>query len=254
MSSSTKPTVLLVHGSWHTPKHYRRQLDVLEKNGFPTSCPLQPSVGKSPPIGLMEDAQTIREELEKLVDKECKDVIVVGHSYGGVVTAQAVDPQFARKARVAQGKAGGVIQLLFVCAFVLPLGESLGSTFGDPEKLPPFIHVKEDGMCMMLEPDKKFYQDLADDEQQHWVSELIECPAIAQLTRITQAAYQDHPSTYLFCETDQALPIQVQQMMVQKAEEAGVSFQKETCTASHSPFLSQPDAILNAVQKIAVSA
>ena len=248
-----KPTVLLVHGSWHTPKHYRRQLDVLEKNGFPTSCPLQPSVGQPPPMGLIEDAQAIRDELTRLIETEGKDVIVVAHSYGGVVTTQAVDPPFARQARAARRHSGGVVRLLYVCAFVLPLGESLASMFGDPEHLPPFIPVKDDGMCMMLEPDRRFYQDLPVAEQQYWVDELIECPAIAQLTRVTQAAYQHHPSTYLFCENDQALPLEVQQMMVGKAEEAGIAFAKETCGASHSPFLSQPDAILNVVKKIAAS-
>jgi len=245
------PTVIFVHGSWHSPKHYQRQLEAFENAGFPYSCPLQPSLGKPPPMGLMEDAQAIRDELTKLVETEEKSVIVIGHSYGGVVMSQAVDHQFARKEREAQGKPGGVTHLLFVCAFVLPLGESLGSALGDPDRLPPFIPVDDNGMCTMLEPGQRFYNDLPEAEQRYWVEQLVECPAIAQLTRITQAAYMAHPSTYLFCENDQAIPIQVQQMMVQKAADGGAVFQKETCSSGHSPFLSQPEVIVRIVQKLA---
>lgn len=105
-------------------------------------------------------------------------------------------------------------------------------------------------MCVMLEPARRFYNDLSKEEQDHWVSELKPCPAVAQTTPITQTAYLYHPVTYLFCENDQALPLAVQQSMVQKAEEKGVTIHKETCTAGHSPFLSQPEAVLNVAKKI----
>lgn len=114
-------------------------MDLFEANGFPTPCPFQPSVGKLPPIGLAEDAQCIRDELKKLVEVEQKDVIVVAHSYGGIVTTQAVDAEFSKKAREAKGLAGGVIRLVFMCAFLLPLGDSLGSAFGG--SFPPFIPI-----------------------------------------------------------------------------------------------------------------
>ncbi|KAL1970746.1 hypothetical protein VTN77DRAFT_2580 [Rasamsonia byssochlamydoides] len=226
--ASTKPTVLFVHGSWHNPKHFQRMRDFFEANGFPTSCPQQPSVGQLPPIGLMEDAETIRDELKKLVETEQKGVLVMAHSYGGVVTAQAVDREFAKKDREAKGLAGGVIHLVYMCAFMLPLGDSLGSAFGGG--LPPLIPI--------------------DEEQDPWVSELKPGPAIAQLTPIIQASYLYHPVTYLFCENDEALPLAVQQMMVQKAEEKGVTIRKETCTAGHSPFLSQPETVLNVAKKV----
>ncbi|KAF2496335.1 alpha/beta-hydrolase [Lophium mytilinum] len=245
------PTILFVHGAWHSPKPYQRLLEALEIAGFPSSCPRQPSLGKPPPIGLMEDAQAIREELMTLIEEEGKSVIVIGHSYGGVVISQAVDSKFSRREREVHGMLGGVIHLLFVSAFVLPLGESLGSALGDPDHLPPFIPVKIHGMCTMLEPGQRFYNDLGEAEQRFWVEELVESPAIAQLTRITQVSYMAHPSTYLFCENDQALPIQIQEMMVGKVEGTGAIFQKEKCSSGHSPFLSQPEVIVKIVQKLA---
>lgn len=69
---------------------------------------------------------------------EKRDVIVVAHSYGGLVTTQSVTAEFS-KAREAKGLAGGVVHLVFMCAFIVPLGESLESALGG--LLPPSFEV-----------------------------------------------------------------------------------------------------------------
>lgn len=135
----SKPTVLFVHGSWHTPKHFAPVREVFEKAGFLTSCPRQPSVGNLPPVGTMEDAQCIRDEVARLVEGEGRDIIVVAHSYGGVITTQAVEQRFAKKERVREGKSGGVSRIVYMCAFLLEVGQSLVNALGGT--LPPFIPV-----------------------------------------------------------------------------------------------------------------
>ncbi|MCJ1377259.1 hypothetical protein MMC17_000351 [Xylographa soralifera] len=247
MPSHTKPTVLFVHGSWHSPAHFQPVKELFEAHGYPTECPCQPSFNANPAsTNLEEDAKAIRSALDKLVVDEGKDVIVVMHSYGGVVGTQAVDASLGKKARQNKGLAGGVIHLLYLCAFILPLGDSLGSALGGG--LPPFIKVEEDGTCNMMEPERRFYNDLPKQQQDHWVSELKPHPAIAQLTPISYAAYMYHPVTYLYCENDQALPLEVQKMMVVGS---GPHFQTETCASGHSPFLSMPETVLKVVEKIA---
>ncbi|KAF2651493.1 alpha/beta-hydrolase [Lophiostoma macrostomum CBS 122681] len=246
---SSKPTVLFIHGSWHTPKHFERVISHCENAGYTALCPLQPSVGQIPPIGLLEDAQCIRSELSRLIDEDGKEVIVVAHSYGGVVATQALDKNFAIKERQEEGKHGGILNLVYMCAFILPLGLSLEAALGG--SLPPFI--PEDGLCIMLDPEGRFYQDLPEEEQKKWTSELIKCPAIAQQTPITQTAYLWHPVTYLFCENDQALPYEMQQMMVQNARETGVQFETESCAAGHSPYLSNPEKVIEVIRKISLN-
>jgi len=100
----------------------------------------------------------------------------------------------------------------------------------------------------MLEPERRFYNDLSKREQDHWISELRPHPSIAQLTPLTYVAYRHHPVYYLFCENDEALPLELQRMMVVGT---GLDFKTETCTAGHSPFLSQPETVLNFVRKLA---
>lgn len=109
-------------------------------------------------------------------------------------------------------------------------------------------------MCVMLEPERRFYSDLPKEEQDQWVSELKPCPATTQLTPITYTAYLHYPVTYLFCDGDEALPVGLQQAMVNKVSEAAkVHIDTETCTASHSPFLSQPEVVLKLVANISAA-
>jgi hypothetical protein len=106
-------------------------------------------------------------------------------------------------------------------------------------------------MCVMLEPERRFYNNLKKEEQDHWISELKPCPAIAQMTPITYAAYLYRPTTYLLCENDQGLPLEVQKMMVSQAcQEGNIVIDTESCTAGHSPFLSQPQTVFQLVERI----
>lgn len=66
----------------------------------------------------------------------------------------------AREKKVLKG---GVIRLLYMAGFVLQNGYSLGPALGGG--LPPFI--PEDGSCNMLEPARRFYNDLPPSEQEH---------------------------------------------------------------------------------------
>jgi pimeloyl-ACP methyl ester carboxylesterase len=139
MASLKNPTVLLVHGAWHTPKHFERVRVFLETAGYRTSCGELPTTGQLPPIGLFEDAQSIRDELKRLIEDEHRNVFVVAHSYGGVVATQATDAEFSRAARAAKGLPGGVLRIVYMCAFLPLLGESVASLFGG--SLDPAISI-----------------------------------------------------------------------------------------------------------------
>ena len=139
MALHMKPTVIFVHGAWHSPAHFQAVRDLFEADGFPTKCPTQPSSGGAPTVTLYDDAHCVRSVTEKSVKSEGRDVISAMHSYGGMVGTQATNESFGKASREGQGLQGGVIRLLYICAFLLPLGDSLGSAFGG--KLPPFITV-----------------------------------------------------------------------------------------------------------------
>ncbi|KAI4594704.1 hypothetical protein KJ359_007507 [Pestalotiopsis sp. 9143b] len=216
----------------------------------------------------MEDAKCIRDELGRLVN-EGRDVIVVAHSYGGVVTTQAVEEIFSKKKRLESGQRGGVLSLVYMCAFMLARDTSLAGTFKG--ELPPWIEInnvrstrsaamivpqltirQESGMCEPVDGAKVFYHDVEPAEREQAISQLLQSPASTQTTPITHLAYLHHPVSYLYCTEDQALPYVVQQMMVRNVcKQYGVSFAEHHLNASHSPFLSMPERVLEVVQQIA---
>lgn len=122
--SSEKPTVVIIGGGWHLPKHYAKVRAGLEAAGLEVVIPTHPSMnGARPPnSGLAEDTANTRAEVEKLVDAG-KRVVAVGHSYGGQIASNALIGLGA-EARQAKGLAGGVINIIYMCAFALPEGGS----------------------------------------------------------------------------------------------------------------------------------
>ena len=117
----------------------------LNQLGYPTTTLQNPSlvVSTTEPLrGLLDDIANIRTVLDKLIDNEAKDVVLVVHSYGGMPGAASV-PGFEKKEREQQGKQGGIVAVLFIAAFGLPKGTSLKEAVGGT--YPPW--QKQDVRC-----------------------------------------------------------------------------------------------------------
>jgi pimeloyl-ACP methyl ester carboxylesterase len=134
---------MFIHGSWHSPKHFGPVRAIFEAKGYPTEHPRLPTFGPKPAppiVSVEDDVRVVQELLTELIDEQGKDVIVVLHSYGGFVGTQAVLAVWGKKAREARGLPGGVVHLLYICAFVLPLGASIATPY-DGDVSPPIVTV-----------------------------------------------------------------------------------------------------------------
>lgn len=101
----------------------------LEALGFPSECPAHPSIGAEPPSKTLEDdVSSLCSVLTALAD-EGRDIVVVGHSYGGVVASNAVEG-LVKPVRTANGKRGGVVSVVYLAAFALDKGQSLLELLG----------------------------------------------------------------------------------------------------------------------------
>lgn len=105
-------------------------------------------------------------------------------------------------------------------------------------------------MVHIHDPDTHFYSDLPPAEAKHFSAQLVVHPTSAQWTDVTREAFKEIPVTYLLCENDQALPLEVQKMMCGRLAAMGVNVEHESCSAGHSPFLSMPDKLAEIVEKI----
>ena len=142
--TATKPTVVFLHGSWHNPNHFTPVRAVFEKAGYSTECPLQATYNAKPAppvVGIEDDVKVVQALLWKLLG-EGKEVIFALHSFGGVLGTEAIREEFGMKSRKEKGLPGGVLALLYICGFVLPVGSSLESAFAGLGGLPRWIKVK----------------------------------------------------------------------------------------------------------------
>lgn len=127
--ATEQPVFVFAPGAWHGPDCFHLVQDRLQAKGYETHGVTYPSVGAEPPNkGLADDAAALRAEIVKHADKG-RQVIVVVHSYGGLVGAEAT-PGLGFKQRKAKGKTGGVTLLVYLAAFVTPKGQSILSMLG----------------------------------------------------------------------------------------------------------------------------
>lgn len=124
------PTVVFTPGAWHGTWAFDTVRSQLEALGYPTEAVALPSVGSTnASVGVAEDAAALAAELGTLTDAG-KDVVMVCHSYGGVVASSAVEG-FGYKDRSTAGLGdNGVIMLVYMTAFAAPAQTSLLDALG----------------------------------------------------------------------------------------------------------------------------
>jgi pimeloyl-ACP methyl ester carboxylesterase len=94
-------------------------------------------------------------------------------------------------------------------------------------------------------PEIVFYHDVSEEAQKAAIAKLKHHSARAFTDEVTYEPWHDIPSMYFFCETDKAIPLPIQQQMAQMLGAAVPTF---TSDASHSPFLSQPQKVVEGLE------
>jgi pimeloyl-ACP methyl ester carboxylesterase len=245
-------TILIISGAWHVPEHYARLSSRLQDAGFNVVCPrLMTNNGASPPNHTLDDdIAQIRNMVLKELDRG-HDVLVLMHSYGGVVGSYAlagIDEQ------ATKGK-GKVRRMVYMSAFVPLENEALIDGIGG--KMASWISHTADGGLAVSDKIGYFYNDLPPDEQKLWASQCVLHVASAQEepshSHKGSMAWKSIPATYIFCRKDAAIPLAGQEYIVNHAEQSsdGVVFTREYCDAGHSPMLSMPDTVVDVVKRAA---
>ncbi|WP_329331746.1 alpha/beta hydrolase [Streptomyces sp. NBC_00663] len=117
---STTPTVLLVHGAFADAASWSGVIEELQKHGVPVIAP------PNPLRGLASDAAYVASVAAQIDGP----VVLVGHSYGGALITVA-------------GVTENVVGLVYVAAYILEEGESLGELQGRFPLSPLVSNLKE---------------------------------------------------------------------------------------------------------------
>lgn len=127
----SKPVLICTPGAWHSSEAYKKVIPLLEAKGYEAKGHDWPSVTQAPVDSFDADIASIREAVTKEIDAG-RDVVVVTHSWSGSPVNSSMTG-LSKTEREKEGKSGGVIKLVFVCAFMVPAGVSLLDALGGEE-------------------------------------------------------------------------------------------------------------------------
>ncbi|KAI0503410.1 Alpha/beta hydrolase fold-1 [Xylaria bambusicola] len=246
------PTIFFIPGAWHKPWVFDSVRGILSARGFETEALVLATAGSSDPdIGLQDDAAKARSALTKLID-DGKEVLVVAHSYGGIVASNAVKG-LSTTQRTADGLKGGVSMVLYLAAFIITANTSLvmaasHSSFGGGGGPPDWWDISEDGKFVTpSDPREMFYHDVEPSLAQKAIDALLPMP-VRSAADVSLFDPRDggFEVGYIFAEEDRAVPIDAQKGLFELFPAGSFSASLPT---SHSPFLSNPDALADTLQK-----
>ena len=231
-----KPTIVLVHGAWADGSSWNAVSVELQSQGFTVLTP--PNLLR----GVAGDSAYVA---SFLAQRTSGPVVLVGHSYGGVVITNA-------------GTGGGDVQaLVYVNAFIPEIGESVfdilggsGSALDVPDPttvldLAGYPDAPEGDVEAFLKPatvHDAFAQDLP--EADRWLIAASQRPIAlgANIGPTEAAAWKSIPSWAVIGTDDRVIPPATQRSM---AERAGATITE--VDASHVSMVSHPDVTIDAI-------
>jgi pimeloyl-ACP methyl ester carboxylesterase len=220
-------SIVLVHGGFVDGSGWDQVYKMLKKDGYSVS------VVQNPTSSLADDVAATK----RVLSGEGKPVILVGHSYGGVVITEA-------------GNDPKVSGLVYIAAFAPDKGESVAALIKNPAPgapVPPIL-PPQDGF-LLLDKAKfaaSFAADLPKDQADFMANSQLPWGVAALEGAVTQAAWRTKPSWYLVATDDLMIPPEAQRAMSKRAGAAVTEVR-----GSHAVYVSKPEAVVELIKKAA---
>jgi pimeloyl-ACP methyl ester carboxylesterase len=234
ISQTTTPAnvrnIVLVHGGFVDGSGWEGVYKALKKDGYAVT------VVQNPTLSLADDVAVTKRALAA----QNGPVILVGHSYGGVVVTEA-------------GNDPKVAGLVYIAAFAPDKGESVSALIKDPQPgapVPPIL-PPQDGF-LFLDKAKfraSFAADVSADAAAFMADSQVPWGVEALGGTISEPAWKTKPSWYLVTTEDKMIPPDAQRVMSKRAGSKVVEVK-----ASHSVYVSQPQAVASLIEKAAKGA
>jgi pimeloyl-ACP methyl ester carboxylesterase len=239
-------TFILIHGSWHGGWCFDEVKALLEAVGHEVIAPDLPGMGGDEAELRAVTLQGWADFAAELCRRAAqRPVVLVGHSRGGVVVSQA-----------AETAPEAIDALVYICAMMLPDGMARADFKDIEEPNPAFdaliIPVYRDAGTLAdptLAP-AVFAQLSPPAKLEAAMARLVAEPKAPRSTpmRLTPERFGSMPRTYIECTEDRTIPLSSQRLMQQLVPGAEVV----TLDADHSPFLSRPRELTEALLGVAL--
>lgn len=220
-------SIVLVHGGFVDGSGWAAVYKILKNDGYNVV------VVQNPTLSLADDVAVTR----RAIAAQGGPVLLVGHSYGGVVITEAgTDPKVAG--------------LVYIAAFAPDKGESVSSLIKDPPAgapVPPIL-PPQDGF-LFLDQAKfhfSFAADVDADTAAFMASSQVPWGVEALAGTITEPAWKAKPSWYLVATEDRMIPPPAQRNMSKRAGSTVTEV-----PGSHAVYVSKPKPVAAFIEKAA---
>ena len=227
VSASTGATVVLVHGGFVDGSGWEGVYHILKKDGRSVA------VVQNPTESLAGDVAATK----RVLAAQAGPVVLVGHSYGGVVITEA-------------GNDAKVAALVYVAAFAPDRGESVSSLIANPSPgapVPPIL-APQDGY-LLLDKAKfaaSFAGDLDAGKAAFLADSQVPWGTAALDGAIMEPVWKSKPSWYLVASEDRMIPPAAQRAMAKRAGSTVVEV-----SGSHAVYVSKPQAVAALIKRAA---
>ena len=226
-NSSALPTIVLVHGGFVDGAGWEGVYNILRKDGYDVA------IVQNPTTSLADDVAATRQ----IIAQAKGPVVLVGHSYGGVVITEA-------------GNDPKVTKLVYITAFAADKGESVASLIKDPPPgapVPPIL-PSQNGF-LFLDREKfadSFAGDVSAEKAAFMADSQVPWGVTALEGAVTEASWRTKPSWYLVATDDRMIPPPAQQLMAKRAGATVVESK-----GSHAIYVSKPEAVASIIKSAA---
>ncbi|KAF2153682.1 alpha/beta-hydrolase [Myriangium duriaei CBS 260.36] len=250
MTISAQLTILLFPGAFGSPDGFEKLLPHL--NGFetfpvsyPSSNPSEPGTASCP-----NDIAVVRDNVfAPLIEQQHKDVVILAHSYGGVVGGAAAKG-FDKVSRQARGQSGGIVGLIYVAGNITLENESLLEAVGGT--YPPFIKLNQPspGFAFLDPAMEILYNDCDPSRSDELNKYTLPHSSLAFESKPSAPAWADKGfdgrRAYIRTLDDACNPSFLQDIWLEKSK---VKWDVVDFKTGHMPFVSQPEALAEQIKK-----
>ena len=222
------PNIVLVHGAWANGSSWSAVIEHLQADGYSVTAP-----GFSL-TRLADDVARLRQVLVR----QNGPTLVAGHSYGGqIITALGTDTP-------------NVVGLVYIAAFGLDEGESIGALLQQGPTGPALAHLDVDQHGFAWIPEDDFVNHFAADidsvmaKVMFAVQQPLHWSALDEVLGVP--AWKSLPSWFLIADGDQAIPPDAQRQFAPRMGATTVEV-----STNHVAMVSHPDEVLQLIKTAA---
>lgn len=210
--------IILVHGAWADGSSWSKVIPLLERKGFHVTAV------QLPLTSVADDVAT----LQRAIEFDPGPLLLVGHSYAGVVISEA-------------GNDPKVSGLVYISAYAPDVGQSVASLNALAPETPVTLEFSLNAGFLSLTNEgirADFAPDLPDTEQQTLAVTQGPIAEVAFGTLATAPAWRTKPSWYMVASEDRVISPRLEAMMAQT-----INAETTTVHSSHVIMLSRPEAV-----------